>query len=92
MFIDACVGFECPTGSRCKVYEPTGEAYCEPSCDIDNGGCADDEVCSLEDKVCVRSPCPPQVKCTPKTSDGEYRLHIDVVATQSLNLCTGNSF
>ena len=62
---DPCSGFPCPNGSQCQIYEPTGEPFCEPSCDLDNGGCADDETCSLEEVTCVRAPCPPVVKCTP---------------------------
>ena len=64
---DSCTGFECPTGSQCKVYEPTGEAFCEPSCDLNNGGCPANQRCSLETVQCVRAPCPPVVKCTPRT-------------------------
>ena len=64
---DRCTGFECPTGSQCKVYEPTREAFCEPSCDLNNGGCPANQRCSLETVQCVRAPCPPVVKCTPRT-------------------------
>ena len=42
---DPCITMECPKGSECKVFPPTGEAYCDPSCDIDNGGCDDDQLC-----------------------------------------------
>ena len=65
-FLDPCEtkSEECPIGTRCKIYEPTGEAFCEPSCSIENGGCDSDEVCTLQDVVCVRSPCPPMVQCT----------------------------
>ena len=62
---DPCKSVRCRTGSRCKIYKPTGEAFCEASCDLDNGGCSDNEQCSLQDVQCVRAPCPPVVKCTP---------------------------
>ena len=70
---DPCTGFECPTGSQCKVYEPTDEPFCEPSCDLDNGGCSDGEMCSLVNVTCVRAPCPPAVQCTPTTGKYIYR-------------------
>ena len=66
LLVNPCDTHQCPTGSRCKVYEPTGEAFCEPSCDLDNGGCPANKRCSLETVQCVRAPCPPVVKCTPR--------------------------
>ena len=60
----ACNITDCPRGSRCKIYEPTGEPFCEPSCDLDNGGCADNETCSLRNVTCARAPCPPVVECS----------------------------
>ena len=34
-------------------------------CDLDNGGCAADEVCSLlQPQVCTGFPCLPVVQCT----------------------------
>ena len=59
-----CANHTCPTGSRCRVFKPTGEAFCEPSCSINNGGCSANQTCSLEVVQCVRAPCPPVVKCT----------------------------
>ena len=73
MYIDPCNGFECPTGFQCKVFKPTGEAFCDPSCDLDNGGCADDETCSLENVTCVRTPCPPVVKCSSAYCNGNIK-------------------
>ena len=63
LFLDACEIKKCQPGSRCKVFEPTGEAFCEPSCDIDNGGCPAGQSCTLLDVQCVRAPCPPVVQC-----------------------------
>ncbi len=54
----------CPLGSSCKINEPTGEAFCAPSCSIDNGGCPRDQSCSLQVVSCIRAPCPPVVQCT----------------------------
>ena len=62
---DLCTGFEFSTGYHCKVYEPTGEPFCEPSCDLGNGGCSNGEIYSLINVTCVRAPCPPTVTCTP---------------------------
>ena len=45
----------------------TGEAFCEPSCKLDNGGCQSDEICELETVQCVRAPCPPVVNCRPRS-------------------------
>ena len=60
---DPCKDHNCPTGSKCEVFEPTGEAYCNASCDLDNGGCAANQICSLKVIQCVRPPCPPEVQC-----------------------------
>ena len=53
----------CPKGTSCRVYGPTGQAYCNPSCDIQNGGCNLTEVCSLEPVQCITAPCPPVIRC-----------------------------
>ena len=57
----------CSRGSQCKVDETVHQAYCEPSCDLDNGGCADNEVCSLQQQQqqqnCTSGPCPPVIQC-----------------------------
>ena len=62
----ACEGVTCPTGSRCKV--DAHQIYCEASCDLDNGGCADDRVCSLKQVTCENYPCPLAVQCLSKYS------------------------
>ena len=65
VFSLACenITINCSRWSQCKVDESVHEAYCEPSCDLDNGGCADDEICSLKQVTCVSAPCPPVVQC-----------------------------
>ena len=63
---DSCSNHTCPIGSQCKVYESTGEAYCDPSCNLDNGGCSINQTCSLEIVECARAPCPPVVNCSGK--------------------------
>ncbi|XP_065913510.1 keratin-associated protein 16-1-like [Dysidea avara] len=60
---DPCASVRCPTGSKCEVYKPTGEVFCNPSCDLDNGGCPTGQTCSLQVVQCVRAPCPPVVQC-----------------------------
>lgn len=58
----------CSRGSRCKVNQTSHMPYCEASCDLDNGGCAKDEVCSLlQPLTCTNAPCPSRVICTGKT-------------------------
>jgi len=58
------ITINCTRGSQCKVDQTVHEAYCESSCDLDNGGCADDEVCSLQQATCVSPPCPSVVQCS----------------------------
>ena len=62
--IDPCASVTCPTGSQCEVFGPTGEAFCNPSCDLDNGGCPTGQTCSLQQVQCVRAQCPPVVQCS----------------------------
>ena len=58
------ITINCPRGSQCKVDETVHQAYCEASCDLNNGGCADDEVCSLQQQQnCTNGPCPSIVEC-----------------------------
>ena len=58
------IAINCTRGSQCKVDEDVHQAYCEPSCNLDNGGCADNEVCSLQQqRTCTSGPCPPLVHC-----------------------------
>ena len=72
---DPCDNHTCPTGSQCEVFKPTGKAYCMPSCDLDNGGCPDDEVCSLQYLRCLNPPCLPQVKCSPRKYTKKPYMH-----------------
>ena len=59
------ININCSRGTHCKVDETVHQAYCEASCDLNNGGCADDEVCSLLQPVtCEDVPCPSDVQCT----------------------------
>ena len=60
----ACANRQCKNGSYCKIHEPTGQSYCEPSCDINNGGCYAEEICSLRNVTCAKEPCPPVVECS----------------------------
>ena len=60
---DSCANFSCPAGSVCRTFE--GEPFCDPSCDLQNGGCPEYTVCRLQTVFCIRAPCPPQVVCDP---------------------------
>ena len=62
----ACEGAVCPIGSQCRVNQTAQQAYCEGSCDLDNGGCGNDRICSLQQVTCESYPCPPAVKCLSK--------------------------
>ena len=59
---DPCDGFECGNGSECQIYEPTGEAFCNPNCEELNP-CKPHQVCRLQPVHCVRAPCPPVLHC-----------------------------
>ena len=75
------ITINCPRGSQCKVDETVHQAYCEESCDLDNGGCADDEVCTLLDPVtCLNPPCPSRILCTGMTFDD---MHYNFVSSLS---------
>ena len=62
---DPCAAVSCLTGHTCEVHTPTGEAFCMPSCSLNNGGCPLTHQCSLKAVACVSAPCPPVVECTP---------------------------
>ena len=63
IFADPCAAVKCPVGSLCKVYQPTGEPFCQPSCRVQNGGCPKNTKCELVPVECIRAPCPPEVNC-----------------------------
>ena len=81
---DPCASFDCPSHTRCKVFRnlfgdpigPAEQAYCDPSCDLDNGGCEEDEICQLLPPVCQPdAPCPFLVRCT---HEGEHQTLIQL--------------
>ena len=51
------------------MFRPTGEAFCEPSCELSNGGCPEGTLCRLRTVFCVRAPCPPVVDCVEPTGE-----------------------
>ena len=59
---DSCDGFECGNGSECQIFEPTGEAFCNPNCEELNP-CEPHEVCRLQPVNCGKEPCPPLLHC-----------------------------
>ena len=61
--IDPCTLVDCQPNSVCKVDPGTGTPFCEPSCDLANGGCRDDQLCTLNQVLCVTTPCPPEIIC-----------------------------
>ena len=64
LFIAACIGFVCPRGSICRVCEQNGNAYCEFSCSIDNGGCPSESTCAESGVACPTGQCcSPQIDC-----------------------------
>ena len=65
--VDPCTTTSCPVGSVCKV-DHTGFPYCNYSCDIENGGCAPNQICTLVPGNCLTTHCPRQVNCSSKFS------------------------
>ena len=61
--VNPCNKVDCKPNAVCKIFKPTGEAFCESSCSLNNGGCQPNETCSLVKVQCKRAPCPPVVKC-----------------------------
>ena len=61
--LDPCLSKECGIGSFCRVFKDTDEAYCVPSCELDNGGCGRHQKCELIHRGCPPGPCPPLVIC-----------------------------
>ena len=59
---DPCqeAGIEC--NGVCDEDFLTGP-YCNPSCDINNGGCTENQICIPRTIYCIRSPCPQPVEC-----------------------------
>ena len=84
--MNPCEELTCPTGSRCEVFRPTGEAFCQPSCELDNGGCASNETCTLREVQCSRVPCPPIVRCIPSGWCVEYN-HVCVINVYLTETC-----
>ena len=62
--VDPCEGFDCGSSARCKLHPYTSEPFCEPSCELDNGGCPANQECLLKEVQCESCPCPPVVECT----------------------------
>ena len=42
---NTCKTVRCRTGThaQCKIYQQTAEAFCESSCNLNNGGCSANE-------------------------------------------------
>ena len=61
----ACVGVQCPFGSRCRLWNETRTPYCEYSCDVDNGGCGESQCIEVNVSTCTPGQCcsPVNVTC-----------------------------
>ncbi len=55
--VSQCAYTECASNHSCRVSEITGEALCEPSCALNNGGCLEGQACSIEEYECYPQPC-----------------------------------
>ena len=85
VMLDPCLSKECPMGSSCRVFEVTGEAYCEPSCELENGGCERHQKCELMNVTCKRTPCPPVVSCRGNTNSFNY-AHLQIEMLTQLTI------
>ena len=69
---DPCGSTECLKGEACRIFPPTGEAYCDPDCSVENGGCEADQKCIQALALCSidsKTPCPGFVTCVDNTSE-----------------------
>ena len=65
IFSTECRDVVCPRGSVCTLHAPSNETFCDPSCDVDNGGCASNQTCLVTSNVtCTTPPCPSIVECS----------------------------
>ena len=69
----------CSSGSKCKIYEETGEPYCVYSCACDNGGCTEGEQCTeVAVPTCDPGQCcsPVTITCTGKYIMVDYNVYM----------------
>ena len=66
--LDPCATVRCANGYQCEVFQPTGEAFCQPNCSLNNGGCSANQTCRLQQVQCVRAPCPSVIECVDETT------------------------
>lgn len=91
---DPCADLPCEQGQECRIWAPTGEAYCRDTCQI----CGEDERCDFVQPSCVTAPCPPIVQCTPDSDpcegvdcgpSGECAVDPDNGVAYCRDVCTG---
>ena len=86
---DNCVvegGDDIECSGVCGIDPLTGGPYCDTSCDINNGGCSNDEVCVRGETIfCIRFPCPQPIRCLPKPGKGvNTYTHVVVMCSHAL--------
>ena len=59
--LDGCAVVRCPSNTYCQISNRTGNALCVPDCQINNGGCREDQVC----EVVVSNGCVSSDSCDP---------------------------
>ena len=72
---DMCATIRCPAGTRCKINEQNGNAFCEASCEYENGGCSDSEICRMRPVQCITAPCFEVVECVSRRGKKSDSLH-----------------
>jgi hypothetical protein len=94
--VDPCDGLVCGEGSECQIFEPTGEAFCNPNCE-DLNPCGPHQVCKLQLVNCVRAPCPPVLLCEDRVSfdvqlsESGVVVRVEAVGAESLSIIVRDS-
>ena len=89
----ACRSVQCPNGSRCRVWNGTRLTYCEYSCDIDNGGCANESQCEEVDvPTCSPGQCCSRVNVTCVAPDQRTYAYVIImsVCIATINIWLAN--
>ena len=81
MFVSECSEVECELGHQCEGVLETGQPFCNPTCQVDNGGCGDG-VCLEGLPFCENpyEPCFSHVNCiTLPPTPGTAKLKVTFI-------------
>ena len=89
-FLSDCSQIECEPGHQCEVFPPTGQPFCNPTCQVDNGGCDPIyQLCGQKGGGCLNNPnepCKDVVECVYK---GQFDNKITSTNTYSTKFYSG---